>query len=481
MIPKLASHFGTFTIVRVALCVALLTGCSGGGGSSVNSSPTSPPNECGSAAAAISSQGMMGLHFPAATRSDEETGLVAVRFARGQISTEALAKLSAFSAHQLTEPNAQGAATFSIPIGSRPEDVAAALQHVRGVLAAGPVVVRHALTTPDDPLFSNSFPAPTQWDFFTIGMPNAWGITEGSSTVRIAIIDTGYDFNNPDLVNKVLPGGSIVYDQGTGLVDTRPGCDTAQDKDGHGSDVSGIAAAQTDNATLVAGVGWNSELLEARVFPYGNNTGAATIDIAAGINWAVENGASVINLSLGGATPDPVYEEPAVAQAISDGVVVVAAAGNDGTDTIDYPAADPGVIAVGASANCNDTKNEPGTGNECVASYSNYGSQLSVVAPGGDPDSQQQMCTTEACIDFLQWIENLDSTEGPFNETVGLFAGTSQATPHVTGTVALMFAIDPTLTPPEALSIIKSSADNIDDPHQGSGRLDSFKALQATP
>jgi serine protease len=421
---------------------------------------------------------MMGMHFPEPTAADEAPGMLAVRFANGRISEEAHTALSRISAQQMSELNGQGAATFSIPLDVPADAAAGELRNVHGVLAAGPVFLRHTLTTPNDPLFSNSFPTPTQWDLFAIGMPSAWSISEGLSNVRLAVIDTGYDLGNPDLAGKVVTGGSIVYDLGTGLADTM--C-TVQDKNGHGSDVSGIAAASTDNGQLVAGVGWNTELLEARVFPYGKNSGASTIDIAAAINWAVTNGAKVINLSLGGASADPIYEEPAVAQAIASGVVVVAAAGNDGKNVIDYPAADPGVIAVGASANCGDTKNQPGTGHECVASYSNFGPQLSVVAPGGDPDKQQQGCTTQACIDYLQWIGNLDSLQGPYTETTGLFAGTSQATPHVSGAVALMFAIDASLTPAQALSIIKSSADNIGDPHQGSGRLDVFKALQATP
>jgi serine protease len=419
------------------------------------------------------------LHLPVISQDEVEPGVVAVRFQHNRVSSEALAVLSRISAHQMTAMNEQGAMTFSLPPNRDPAAAAASLRGVPGVASAGPVILRHKLTvTPNDPWYSDAVGDPTQWDFFTIGMPNAWGVTESSNTVRIAIIDTGYDMYNPDLTSKVVTNGTIVYDLGTGLPDTGA---SIEDKDGHGSDVSGIAAADTNNATDVAGVGWSTMLLEARVFPYGCNTGANTEDIAAAINWAVANGAKVINLSLGGATPDDTYEEPAVAQAINEGVVVVAAAGNDGTDTIDYPAADPGVIAVGASGNCDDTQNVPGSGHECVATYSNYGSQLSVVAPGGNPDAAQQNCTTPSCIDYLQWILNLDSTEGPYTEQLGLFAGTSQATPHVSGAVALMWAIDSSLTPSQALSIIKSSADNIDDPHQGSGRLDVYNALLQTP
>jgi serine protease len=244
----------------------------------------------------------------------------------------------------------------------------------------------------------------------------------------------------------------------------------------------------------VAGVGWNVHLLEARVFPYGKNPGASTQDIAAAINWAVANGARVINMSLGSGSPDPTFEEPAVASALSKGVIVVAAAGNDGKNIIDYPAADPGVVAVGASAYCDKAtpaspcgtaQNVLAGGHEYVAAYSNFGAGLSLVAPGGDPDATQTKCTTLACIDFLQWIDNLDSTAGPFKEQVGLFAGTSQATPHVAGAAALMVSKDPALTPAQALAILKANVDNISDPHKGpgglTGRLNVLDALNATP
>ncbi len=470
----LKSNSGKSSIARtlaIVLVILALQAC-GGGGSTVSPQPS--PSSCSSADYAFATQqaGTLGLHFPVRTRDDIALGMVAVRFEHRSITPEASAALARLSAHQMSELNEQGTATFSIPPSSDPRTVALALGKVRGVAAAGPIMYRHTLTVPNDPDFNNV----QQWDMYAISMPSAWGITQGVTGVRIGVIDTGYDLTNPDLAGKV--DASIVYDLGTGQQDTAT---TAQDESGHGSDVSGIAAAGTNNGTDVAGTGWNTHLLEARVFPYGNNCGAATQDIAAGINWAVSNGAQVINLSLGGGAPDNTFEEPAVAAAIAAGVVVVAASGNDDTNTVDYPAADPGVIAVGASAICGDTQNVPGSGHECVASYSNYGTRLSVVAPGGDPSVAQTKCTTQACIDYLQWIENLDSLNGPFTEEVGLFAGTSQATPHVAGAVALMFAKDGALTPAQALSIIKASADNISDPHQGSGRLNVFTALQQTP
>ena len=350
-----------------------------------------------------------------------------------------------------------------------PRSAAAAVQNLPGVLAAGPVIYRHLDSVPNDPLFVN------QWDMLVTQMPSAWNITTGSSSIRVAVLDTGYDTTNPDLAGKV--DVSVVYDKGDGTVHTGA---PIEDTDGHGSDVSGIAAADTNNMKDVAGVGYNVHLIEARVFPQPAGPGASTRDIAAAINWAVIHGAKVINLSLGSAGPDNTYEEPAVAAALAAGVVVVAASGNDGLNIVDYPAADPGVLAVGASAFCDSVPNVL-AGNEYVASYSNYGPQLTLVAPGGDPTKSQQQCKTAACIDYLQWIENLDSLKGPFTEEVGLFAGTSMATPHVAGAAALLLSLTPSLKPCQVFNMIKTKADPIGDPRQGSGRLNVLNALNATP
>ncbi|HXN08257.1 MAG TPA: S8 family serine peptidase, partial [Candidatus Acidoferrales bacterium] len=413
--------------------------------------------------------GSFGLRWPTSSQETVAAGTLAVRFAGGHVSAQAITALSKIGAHQVSAPNPQGAVSFSIPQAMDPRSAAAAVQNVPGVLAAGPVLYRHLDTIPDDPDYVN------QWDMNITQMPASWSITTGSASLRVAIIDTGYDTGNPDLAGKV--DLSVVYDKGDGTVHAAA---PIEDKDGHGTDVSGIAAAVTNNTKDVAGVGWNVHLIEARVFPQPAGPGANSRDIASAINWAVTNGAKVINLSLGSAGPDNVYEEPAVAAALLAGVVVVAASGNDGMNIVDYPAADPGVLAVGASAFCDAAPNVL-AGSEYVAAYSNYGPQLTLVAPGGDPTKAQTQCKTVACIDYVQWIENLDSLQGPFTEEVGLFAGTSMSAPHVAGAAALVLSKNGALTPSQVFTIIKNSADPIGDPHQGSGRLNVLNALNATP
>jgi subtilisin family serine protease len=486
----------------VAAATFAVIGCGGGG--STTPAPTSTSTKsagCAQSYATSPALGFdlqsagIGLHAPISHVEQFAPATVAVRFPEGRISSAAAAALARLGARQASEPNEQGAVTFSIPQNLDPHMAASALRGVPGIASAGPIIYRHVEgLLPNDPQFASgavleSAGSTNQWDLYAIQMPNAWSVTTGATSVRVAIIDTGYDLHNPDLIGKV--DASVVYDLGNGTIDA---C-SVQDEDGHGSDVSGIVAADTNNATNVAGVGWNVHLLEARVFPYGKNPGASTQDIAAAINWSVANGARVINMSLGSGSPDPTFEEPAVASAISKGVIVVAASGNgdangNGLPILDYPAKDPGVISVGASAFCDQATptsacgtlpNTLAGGHEFVAHYSNYGAGLSLVAPGGDPTKAQEGCTTLACIDFLQWIDNLDSTAGPFKEQVGLFAGTSQATPHVAGAAALMVSKDPALTPAQALSIVKATADNISDLHMGAGRLNVLNALNATP
>jgi len=422
--------------------------------------------------------GLVGVHFAVAEQETIARDLLGVRFQGSSITPAAQSALARLGARQVSPLNQDGAATFyfaSLDVRA----AAASLRGVAGVVSASPVIYRHKAAVPNDPLFTPL----KQWDMYQINMPAAWDVTKGSASVTIAIIDTGYDLGNGDLAGKV--DQSIVFDKGTGLPDTTA---SIQDKDGHGTDTSGIAAANTDNMLSVAGTGWNVHLLEARVFPYGSNPGAASNDVAAAIDWAVLKRARVISLSLGSSSPDPTFEEPAVARAITAGVIVVAASGNGagrpavGQNILDYPAADPGVVSVGASAYCDQVKGVVGSGGyEYVASYSNYGVGLTLVAPGGDPTAAQGACTTSACIDNLQWIENLDSLQGPFTEVVSLFAGTSQATPHVAGALALMVSRDPALTPARAVTILQTTSDSINDSHQGSGRLNVLRALNALP
>ncbi|GAC1540883.1 MAG: hypothetical protein NVS3B16_03590 [Vulcanimicrobiaceae bacterium] len=388
-----------------------------------------------------------------------------------------------------------------VPAGTAIADVAAQLRARPEVASATPERLYYKETstavTPNDPRFDNY----QQWSEFAIKAPGAWGYTLGSPAVAIAVIDTGADFNHPDFA-----GAKITYAESVlnGRVTT--GSAAAQDTDGHGTNVAGIAAADTNNAFAYAGTGYNSSLQIYKVFSDGTAANkyapaANSGDVSQAIYDAVAHGANVINLSLGSCQAqgaDPVQRD-AVSFALSRNVVVVAAAGNEragtsgdpacsgGSSTVDFPAAYDGVIAVGASK-LDDTAMPMvfASAIEKVASYSNSGPGLSLVAPGGDPTAAEASAGATTA-NLLHWIAGLyTSTAADPNaqcrnkaECKALFAGTSQASPHVAGVAALMLAARPGLSAAQVKTALMATADDIGDPNQGAGRLDAYRALAA--
>jgi hypothetical protein len=267
---------------------------------------------------------------------------------------------------------------------------------------------------------------------------------------------------------------------------------SAQDTNGHGSNVSGLVAASTNNGYGFAGTGWNVRLLAYKIFPDTTATsdcqGADTADEAAAIRDAVANGASVVSLSLGSPNSGgaDAAEQSAVAFALQNNVTVVAADGNTGPGAPpDYPAAYPGVIAVGASSVTDSTANVyTAITAENVASYSN--DSPSLVAPGGDAIADNPNST-----DYLHWITGYGTTtankpgdrcSNSGGVCIVLFNGTSQATPQVSAAVALLMAKHGgtrSLTPAQALSILTSTAHSlgVSSTRQGAGRLDVYAAV----
>ncbi|MDQ3146542.1 MAG: S8 family serine peptidase, partial [Actinomycetota bacterium] len=226
------------------------------------------------------------------------------------------------------------------------------------VATATPDRVRTASVEPNDTFYVNPSPAPNQRaDLAALRVPQAWDRGKGHRSVTVAVLDTGVDLDHPDLVNKILPGNDVVNDDAL-----------ADDDEGHGTFVAGLAAAQADNAQGIAGVAWYSRIIPVKVL--GANGSGSDSDVVEGIIWATDHGAHVINLSLGGPGASPALDA-AVDYALDNDVVVVAAAGNEGSDEPSYPAASPGAIAVGAT-------NSAGA----LTSFSNFGDWVDVVAPG---------------------------------------------------------------------------------------------------
>jgi Subtilase family len=216
---------------------------------------------------------------------------------------------------------------------------------------AGPL--RWLTTTPDDPDYAGTEAAYLE----QLDVPSAWDVTTGSDDVVVAVLDSGVDPHHPDLAGRLVAGTDIVgHDDDTG------------DDLGHGTRMAGIVAATTNNRLGIAGVAWAGKIMPVKVA--GPSGAAADRDVAAGIRWATDHGAKVINLSLGAPGGDVVLQQ-AVDYATTHDVVVVAAAGNTGWSTPEYPAACRGVVAVGAT----DADGRR-------ASFSNYGPWVDVSGPG---------------------------------------------------------------------------------------------------
>ena len=291
---------------------------------------------------------------------------------------------------------------------------------------------RSVSDTPNDPLYATS-----QGYLDALRMPSAWDLGHGDEATTVAVVDTGVDLNHPDLEARIRPGHDFVNDD-----------DEAWDDEGHGTMVAGIAAAQTNNGIGVAGVGWTAGIMPVKVLD-ANGSGWDS-DVAAGITWAADHGADVINLSLGGPAPSAALQS-AVNYACSKDVVVVAAAGNAGTSAPSYPAAYPCVTAVAATDAGGST-----------AWFSNYGWWVDIAAPGVD-------VTSTALID------------GP-GEAYASGSGTSFAAPVVAGLAALVRSADPDLPRGAVAMRVERAAQDRGSPGLdrffGFGSADGYAALR---
>jgi len=261
-----------------------------------------------------------------------------------------------------------------------------------GVAWVQPNYIYHATYVPNDPLY------PQQWGLGSIAATGAWDVTKGSGAVVVAAVDTGVDYTHPDLVGRVDTAND--YDFVNGDSD-------AMDDNDHGTHVAGIIAATMDNSIGITGVAPKCRILPIKVLSaagWGDSAG-----VAAGIRYAADHGAKVINLSLAGSAD--AFMGAAVAYAQSKGAVVVAAAGNEGVaDGADYPARYPNVIGVGAV----DSRG-------ARASFSNYGTGVDVAAPG---------------------VGILSTVPGDGYES---WSGTSMASPFVSAVAALVIGAAPNL------------------------------------
>ncbi|WP_435333568.1 S8 family serine peptidase [Haloarchaeobius sp. TZWWS8] len=315
------------------------------------------------------------------------------------------------------------------------ENFISAVTKKDGVKYAEKNATHHALATPNDPQFSSQY-APQQ-----VKSDQAWDTTFGDSSVTIAVVDTGAQYDHPDLAGnyKSNPGYDFVDN------DSDPYPDVPQDEY-HGTHVSGCAAAVIDNGTGVAGQG-NSSLINGRALDEGGS--GSTSDIADAVEWAADQGADIINMSLGGGGYTSTMKN-AVSYAQNQGALLICAAGNDGTSSVSYPAAYSECMAISAVDS-----------NENLASFSQYGSSVELCAPGVDILST----TTE--------------TRGSYEK----LSGTSMATPVTSGVAGLTLAKWSSLANNELRSHLKNTAEDIglSSDKQGSGQVDAYAAVTTDP
>lgn len=292
--------------------------------------------------------------------------------------------------------------------------------------------------TPND-LGANSTNGTGMWHLYTMNAEQAWDLSTGDPNIVVAVTDNAILTTHQDLQNKVVQG----YDAPTGSNDPNP-CGT---NDGnHGTHVSGTVGAETNNNLGVASIGYNVSIMPIKI---GNCSGALTHGYE-GINYAGNNGADVVNMSWGGGGFSN-YGQNVCNAAFNQGTILVAAAGNDNASQQFYPAAYNNVIAV-ASTTTNDSK----------SSFSQYGTWISISAPGSA----------------------IRSTYATSNTAYNRIQGTSMASPNVAGLLGLMKSYVPSASNQDLINCLLSTADDIDGSNSnylgqlGSGRINAFAALQ---
>jgi subtilisin family serine protease len=293
-----------------------------------------------------------------------------------------------------------------------------------------PDFIAQALGTSNDPYFVQG----SQWHLSKIQAPTAWDTTTGSSTQVVAVIDSGVRASHPDLVGKVLVGYDFVAND-----------NDANDENGHGTGVAGTLSPRSNNQIGVCGVAWANPILPVRVLD-ANGSGNYSA-IANGIIYAADRGAKVINLSLGGTSSSRALQD-AINYAWNKQCVIVAAAGNNGSNVAFYPAACTNVVAVSAT-NASDTR----------PTWSNFGSYVDISAPGVD------ILSVYGTDQYAAWN------------------GTSFSSPVASGVVALMAAANSTLTNVQLVDLLIKNSDDIGalgkDVYYGSGRVNANRAVTA--
>lgn len=332
---------------------------------------------------------------------------------------------------------------------------------------------------PNDPFYNRQWSLKNNGKFSLLSstagsdldMENAWSIETGDTNIIVGIIDSGCKLDHPEFsgriwINRSEISNNGIDDDNNGFIDDVKGWNFCYanndptDDEGHGTNVTGIIGANGNNSIGYAGIDWKCKLMILKGIDSANFGYYSWWSDA--IYYAVDNGAKVINMSLGGTKSSKTLQE-AVTYAINNNVVVIASMGNTNSGIVEYPAGCSGVIAVGAT-DANDKRSDPFFWSE--ASGSNFGNHISVVAPG----------------DCIYGLNSRSDTNYDL-----YWGGTSQAAPHVTGLASLLLAQNPDRSPLQIKSIIETTAeDRVGnskedvtgwDRYYGNGRINSYSAL----
>jgi subtilisin family serine protease len=324
-------------------------------------------------------------------------------------------EIPGIAVHILELPYQADEAGFAQAMAQRPEVEFAELDRI----------VQPADVIPNDPWYAG-----WQWHLPKISAPSAWSTTTGGSSIVIAILDTGVDGSHQDLVNKLVSGWNV-YNNNSDWSDVN----------GHGTNVAGVAGAQSNNGTGVAGVCWACKIMPIRI---SDTSGSATYSaMASGLTWAADHGARVANISYIASDSSTVRSAAQYFQ--NHGGVVTSSAGN--YSTFDSSADNPYILTISAM----DI-------NDVFSSFSNYGNNVDLVAP-------EAGYTTARGNSYMY------------------AGGTSFSSPVVAGVAGLILSVNPALTGPQVQDILKQNADDFGavgwDIYFGWGRVNAERAVTA--
>jgi subtilisin family serine protease len=406
-----------------------------------------------------------GLPAPAiAAAPDDRATRLLVRFHAGASAAEQAAAIASVGGRIDAVIAPLGIVRIALPRNDVLSDAVSPLE----VLRSRPAVefaeidgtVRLAFEPNDEHYLTHPAATDGQWAIRKAFVDKAWDTARGAASVTVAVMDTGVDATHPDLIAALVPGNTFVSQPDDECI-----AGTTRDDNSHGTHVAGIVGATGNNTEGIAGVAFGVRLMPVKVL---DCTGTGNLsDVANGLVWAVDNGAKVINLSLGSVSDSPTLRS-AVQYAAQRNVLVVSASGNCGTtgdkclslNQLEYPAAYPEVLAVGATDS-----------DDSIAFFSTRNSSVDVSAPG-----RRIVSTAPTYATYLS-----QRTTNAWSLNYHVASGTSQAAPFAAGLAALIWSAEPSLTVAQVVERIRTTADDQGavgyDESYGTGRVNAQKAI----